>query len=300
MLGKLIKHSMKANASRLYPIYIAMGIITVVMLILMLVDWTKWGDNGSGLGLTVKMFAAGALCLTAFICMILTVVVVLVEFRRSMYRREGQLTMTLPVKASSLLFSKWFAGSFWINVSFAAFCLCLGGSFIYLVRHSMGAVSDTSQGESVSSILNELITQLAGAAGIAVPSMNVIRNMAVFYAVGWAIRYCVYVLTAYFAITLSVCRPFNKLRRLGSFIYFFGVTIVVSTVARLLANVLKVYLVVTESAFTFTVSDAELQAAWDRGLGTISITNIYFTVIMAVGLFLLTSVLIDRKVNVNA
>ena len=300
MLGKLIKHAMKANASRVFPIYIAMGVITVVMLILMLVDWSKWGDNGTGLGFAFKAFSAGALCLTAFVCMILTIVFVLSEFRRSMCRREGQLTLTLPVRASSLLFSKWFSGSFWTVVSFTVFCVCLFGSFVYLVRHSMGAVSDTSQGESVSGIATELVTQLAGAAGIAVPSLAVIRNMAIFYAVGWGLRLCVYILTAYFAITLSVCRPFNKLGRVGAFLYFFGATLVISTVSRMLSNVLKVYLVVAENAFTFTVSDAELQAAWDRSLGTIGVTNIYFTVLLAVGLFLLTAVLVDRKANVNA
>ena len=125
MLGKLIKHSFKANASAVYNVYIAMGIVGIVMLFLMLIDWTSWGDRGITMGMVFKGIAAFALCLTALVGVILTFVAVFGEFERSMYSKEGHLTFTLPVKSSSLLLAKWISGSFWVILSYTAFCLCV-------------------------------------------------------------------------------------------------------------------------------------------------------------------------------
>ena len=45
--------------------------------------------------------------------------------------------------------------------------------------------------------------------------------------------------------------------------------------------------------------EAEVAAAWDLGFGAYSITNLYCTAIAAVFVFLITTVLIDRKVIVS-
>ena len=64
MLGRLTKNSLKATFHSVYNIYIAMAVIGVIMLVMLLVDWTKWGDTGIGVGYLIKIVASVALCLT--------------------------------------------------------------------------------------------------------------------------------------------------------------------------------------------------------------------------------------------
>jgi len=300
MLGKLIKNSFKSNASSVMNTYIAMGIIAVIMLILMLVDWTKWGDRGVGVGLAIKVAASAALCIAAFIGVILTFVSVFGEFERSMYSKEGQLTLTLPVKSSSLLLAKWISGSFWVILSYTALCLCAFGSMLYLIRHSMGVIEDNADYSNIYYLVTEMVRQLSEAAGINAPSLKVIGNLASLYAVSGAIRACVFVLLVYFAVTLAHVRPFNKLGKIGKILYFFAGFFIVQTLSTLVSKLIKIYVIVSESAFTFSVSEKDVQLAWDNGFGAFSITGVYVTAVLAVIVFLFITLLIDRKVNVDS
>ena len=300
MLGKLIKHSFKANASAVYNNYIAMGVIAVIMLILMFVDWTKWGAQGIGVGYKIKLAAAALLCIAALICVVLTFVSVFGEFGRSMYGNQGQLTLTLPVRSSSLLFAKWLSGSFWVILSYTAFCLCVFGSIVYLLRHSMSVIEGDPDYYGIYTLVTEMIRQIAEAAGINAPNITVVLNLFSIHAIIGGVRACVFVLIVYFAITLAHCRPFSKLGKVGPVLYFFGATFIVLTLASVAAKLLKVYIIVSENAFTFAVSEADVQLAWSNGYGAAAITNVYVTALLAVAVFLITTMLIDRKVNVSA
>lgn len=299
MLGKLTKHTFKAHASAMANIYVAMGIIGVIMMVLLLVDWTKWGDTGIGLGLAVKCLAAGALCIAALICIIMTFVAVFSEFSRNLYAKEGHLTMTLPVRSSSLLLSKWISGAFWIILSYTTFCVCAGGSFVYIIKHSMSIVEGDEMYSTVFDLLKELLSQIFAAAGVTAPSTKVLFNLVSLYAFDGAVRACVFVLIAFFAITLSHARPFNKPGKISSVLYFFGGTFAMNTFASLMTKLVKIYVVVSDEYFTFTLSEKQVRAAWTNGFGAYSITNLYCTVVLAVMLFLLVSYVIDRKVNVD-
>lgn len=298
MLGKLTKHTFKAHASAIANIYVAMGIIGVVMLILLFVDWTKWGDTGIGLGLAIKCLAGGALCIAALIGIIMTFVAVFSDFSRNMYEKEGHLTMTLPVKSSTLLLSKWISGSFWVILSYTTFCLCAGGSFIYIIKHSMDLVEGDEMYSTVFDLVKELLSQLFAAAGVVAPSYKVILNLTCIYIFDGAIRACVFVLIVYFAITLAHMRPFHNVKA-GKILYFFGGTFIVHTFAMLMTKLVKIYIVMSDEYFTFTLSEKQVQAAWANGFGAYSITNLYCTAILSIFLFLLTAYIIDRKVNVN-
>ena len=300
MLGKLIKNSFKANASAVYPYYAAMGIIGVIMAILMLVDWTKWGDRGIGVGMAIKVVSAAALCITSGIGVLLTFVAVFGEFRRNMYEAEGQLTLTLPVRSSSLLFAKWFSGSFWVILSYAALCLCTFGSMMYLIRHSMSVIEGDSDYYSLYSLVVEMVRQLSDAAGITAPDIHVVLNLAGLYAFNGGVRACVFVLLVFFAVTLSNCRPFSKLGKMGSVLYFFGAFFICETASRVVQNMAKVHIVVSQDAFTFVTSEAEVQAAWASGYGAAPLTGVFVLALLAVGVFLVTVQLIDSKVNVSA
>lgn len=299
MLGKLIKNSFKANASSVYNVYIAMGIVGVIMVILMLIDWTKWGDTGIGVGMAIKSVAAFALCLTALIGVVLTFVSVFSEFERNLYGKEGHLTLTLPVKSSSLLFAKWITGSFWVILSYTALCMCAFLSALYLIRHSLEIVEGDEMYYSMYELVRTLAEELCEAAGINTPSMTVLFNLASLYAIDGGIRAFVFVLMVFFAVSLAHSRPFNKLGKMGKVLYFFGVFFIVQTFASIVTKLIKIYLVISENAFTFTISEREVEAAWSLGYGAFPITNVYVVAVLSVVLFLVTAYVIDRRVNVD-
>ncbi len=299
MLGKLTKNSFKANMSSVSNVYLAMGIIAVIMLGLLFIDWTKWGDTGIGLGLVIKIVSSSALCLTAAIGIIMTVAGVVGEYQRNMFGAEGHLTMTLPVRSSTLLLSKWISGSFWVIVSYLVLCLCAFGSFIYIVKHSVDIVQGNDMYYSVYELVVEMVEQLCYSAGIATPSIAVLLSLASIYAFDGAIRIIVFVLLVFFAITLSHCRPFHKTGKAGKILYFFGAFLGVNVFSSMITKFIKIYIIISETAYTFTLSEAEVAAAWDLGFGAYAVTNLYCTAIAAVFVFLVTTVLIDRHVNVS-
>ena len=227
----------------------------------------------------------------------MTLVAVFSDFKRSMYGIEGHLTLSLPVRGSSLLFAKWLSGAFWVILSYLVFCLAASGSAMYIFRHSMSIVEGDAAYSSIYQIATEMVKQLCESAGITTPSFKVIGYIVTMYAFDGGVRACEFVLLVYFAITLAHCRPFEKLGKLGAVLYFFAGTFITQTFASLVTKLVKIYIVVSDTAFTFTLSENEVQAAWKMGFGAYSITNLYCTVIMTVVVFLVTSFLIDRKVN---
>ena len=299
MLGKLTKNSFKANMHSVSNVYLAMGIIGIIMLALLFIDWTSWGDTGIGVGLVIKIIASAALCITAAIGIIMTLAGIVGEYQRNMFGNEGHLTMALPVRSSTLLLSKWISGSFWVVLSYFMLCVCGFGSFIYVVKHSIDIVQGNDMYYSVYELVIEMVGQLCYSAGIATPSMSVLFSLASLYAFDGAVRLVVFVLLVFFAITISNCRPFHKTGKFGKILYFFGGFSCVSVFASMITKFIKIYIIVSDTAYTFTLSAAEVAAAWDLGFGAYSVTNLYCTAIAAVFVFLVTTVLIDRHVNVS-
>ena len=144
-----------------------------------------------------------------------------------------------------------------------------------------------------------LCAELCEAAGINTPSMTVLFNLASLYAIDGGVRAFVFVLMVFFAVSLAHSRPFDKLGKMGKVLYFFGVFFIVQTFAGIVTKLIKIYLVISESAFTFTISEREVQAAWSLGYGAFPITNVYVVAVLSVVLFLATAYIIDRKVNVD-
>ena len=299
MLGKLTKNSFKANFSSVSNVYVAMGIMVLIVLGLYIVDWAKMGESGIMLGLGIKSLVDFALCLTAAIGTIMTLAGVISEYNRSMFGAEGHLTMTLPVRSSTLVLSKWISGSFWIMLSYLVFCICVIGSVIDIARYSLSIVEGNEMYSSVYPIVIEFIESILVAAGIGMPSTQVLLSLLSIYAFDGAVRIIVFVLLLYFSITLSHCRPFHKLGKFGKIIYFFGSFFIVNTFAKMITNLVKIYLLISDTQYSFTLSEAEVQAVWDCGFAAYSVTNLYCTVIAAVFVFLVTTVLVDRHVNVS-
>lgn len=299
MLGKLIKNNFKALASRVYPVYIAMAAFGVLMLILMLFDWN--GDSGQnvGVGFISKAVASGGLCLTALAGTVVTLVAAIGDFARTMFGREGQLTMSLPVNSSSLLFSKWFSGAFWTLLSYTALCVSLYGSVLYLLDHALKIAESDELYYTVYEFAANTVSRAGAAFGITLPSVTVVFNMFSLLFLTGGLRVCFFVLTVYFGITLAHCRPYNRIGRIGGLVYTLASLAAIHGFAWIISKLVEIYLLIGEDAFTFTLSARQAAKAAAYGVGIFPITSLYIITLCTVVLFLLTAFLLERRADVD-
>ncbi len=302
MLGKLIKNGFKSNLSATFTIYITMLIMSVVLGALILFDFTSFGTNGAVAALVSKLVVSLALCVTAIVSVILTLVAVFGDFTRSMYGTEGHLTMALPVRGSALLLAKWIAGALCVIISYFVFYLSLVFCAFSVLTDLSGYINaGDAASYNVYAIAWQFITYAIQASGKVIPDESIIFTMVNLYAMEGAIRVCIFVLLVFFAVTLSHVRPFNKSKKLGPILYFFASFAVIEGIAKLISKVVNIYMLVDANyAFTFSMQESEANLAWSYGLGAYPITGVYCSLIMSIAVFLVTAYLIDRKVNVDA
>ena len=121
MFGKLLKHEIRHSARYNLVIYIVALAVTLVMGISLLTESTALG--------TVSCFA---IYITGFATVIVTLVSVIKNFYDTLFSRQGYLTLTLPVKGSTLLVSKVLVSFMWIILGFLIMALTWLSIFFYV------------------------------------------------------------------------------------------------------------------------------------------------------------------------
>ena len=125
MLGKVMKHEMKATWKVLFPLAMVLVGVTLIGMLMMNMQVFET-DMGALVGLAMLLlYIIGliALSVTAFIFL-------LVRFYHSMYGAEGYLSHTLPVTTFSLINA--FGGGI-LGCNYDNTCLCFG---IFIDRDS--------------------------------------------------------------------------------------------------------------------------------------------------------------------
>lgn len=125
MLGKLIKHELKATSREFSLLYIALVALTVLnKIFLVLNDKTNLFDSYSAMGKIMNTLHTIILLTYVFLCMavfIMTTVLVLMRFYKNLTGEEGYLMFTLPVPTWMLVVSKLIAAVLWQIASFLVF-----------------------------------------------------------------------------------------------------------------------------------------------------------------------------------
>lgn len=274
MLGKLIKHDFKTGASNVAGVYLAAGIAAVTMLIFLLFDF------GPG-----KIVSSLALLAVSVVAIIITFVSIISNFSRSMYGDQGYLTHALPVKSSSLVFSKWLTASFWILVSYCFFYAAAISVYMYLSENS---------GSDIYDMVMNLLQQMDF-----VPSGKILRGMVITVGLQGLFRIIALVIFIFFAITLSYVRPFHKLGGIGSVLYFFGVYYIITAIAKGISKLVEVYITFQDSGVGFTFSSDVADIVKQYGGGALGLTETYVKIIASILIFMVTTELVDRKVNIK-
>ena len=275
MLGKLLKHEYKITSRYFIPMYIAIGVMTLLLKlsflfsensIFMSIEASTFMDIVQGLLITVYVIV---LVGTAF----LSVFFLVKRYYSNMFGDEGYLTHTLPVTGNQLLNSKLICSFTWIlsliPVALLSFLLLFAGTDIYFdVSDAMAILMEEARimsisGFSVGLLVAELIACVL-------------------------IGYISALLSYYLAITLGQ-HFMGDHRLLGSIIFYFVLSIISSAISSVFTNIVEqtIYENIMVSA----------AAALFQAVTIILGIGIVINLILIVVYYLITNYLLTKKLN---
>lgn len=275
MIGKLIKHDLIAGARRMGNIYLAAVIACAALLFSSLVK--------SGF---LRFLSSAAVFVIACIAVVVTFASVVFGANKTLFGREGYLTQTLPVRTSSLIFSKWITSSFWVLISYglaAAVGILL---FVYWTSENQ----DGAQ-------MYEIIYSFAQSFGLG--GESVYQKYLIISAVIGLFNACILVMFIIFSITLSNVRPLNKLGSFGIIIFLALTVFAVQGLSYGLEALCDISLVIEESGMSMTVDPAAVETAIQAGGLAIGFTSVYFKAVVTVFIYIFTVILTETKINLK-
>lgn len=273
MLGKLIKHEFKHSARYTMSIYIAVIAISGILGLSLLSSATWLG-----------VMSCFALYIAGFVAVIVTLVSVIKNFYDTLFGRQGYLTLTLPVKCSTLLISKLIVSFTWIVISFGVMVLTFMLIFFYARHKSDGYISLITDAISISGILDVL------------PSAQAVIELLVVFAIMAIITIFTYVSFVYFTVTAANTRALQSHPKLLGGLIFLGIFSVTNTVNNILTELIPLtFNVDTEKVFFAFKSMSNVNDA----LFSFGIGGTIFSGLVAVGLMFATGYILEHKVNLK-
>ncbi len=276
MFGKLLKHDFIATGRFMGVVYV---VFAVVALYLVGSVHLSGGEQMDSIG---EMLSYFVLCLIAFANFILTAVVVMSNFQKSLYGEQGYLTFTLPVKSVSIMLSKTFVSIFWYLAAF--------GCFFLTARIALWAAGE-AMGETALGLIDSVLAMTEEGLSISVIIVAVIATIIEFFFIVVA-----FTMIAFLAITISNTRPFQKHHSLFSMLFMAVIGFIVIKVSNLISE--EIYF-----GFNYNFSTEKLAfAVGDDARLAVSHIDIavpIFLVVLSVGFFFITHYLMKKKINIR-
>lgn len=222
MLGKLIKQELKVTSRLFIPLYIALGVMT---LLVKLTSGTTFGHNaifGAEPQNTIMNLITGLLIMVYIFVIIgivlLTYFIIIRRFYTNMFGDEGYLMFTLPVTTGQLMNSKLIVAFIWQFVMVPAMLLSF---FILFVN------TEVLQG------MPYLFSRIGAELNVLETSGFHIGLLAAELLGSLLISMCSTILVFYLSITLGQ-HFFPNRRLLGSILAFLGINTLESFLSSLL------------------------------------------------------------------
>ena len=185
MLGKLLKNEFIATGRIMGALYAVVAVIMTYVLGSYYIA-KDTATTGQMLGITVLLLISSC-------SFILTIVVMITNFQKSLYGDQGYLSFTLPVKGSTLLISKIITSTVWFVAAF----VCLMGT----VAISYFVVKEDVLGEDTFSTLETLLPMFLEGKSVATIVTSIVISMISYF-----LRFAVITIEMYFAISLANTR----------------------------------------------------------------------------------------------
>ncbi len=119
MLGKLMKHEMKAVSRLLLPIYMILIVFTIAARIVVSLQFEGVFEIIPGTVIGLYILSLVAILVVSFI-------IIIIRFYKNMVTDEGYLMFTLPVKPYQLINSKLIVSVLWTILSVVTILLSIG------------------------------------------------------------------------------------------------------------------------------------------------------------------------------
>lgn len=242
--------------------------------------YTTMGDIVTG-NILVSTFLLPLLAIVIIAASIAFIVYIIQSFRKELYEDRGYLTFTLPLSGKKILGAKLITAIFWyvlfglvtVGINIVAFRLIFGGAVLRDINFQL------------SYLINEL-------------GRGVLSGLFLYGAISSMVT----LLTVYFSITLSKVAIRN--RNIGGLwiLIFLAINGLFNFVEGLLIRRIPLYtslgidsgiissnnLAINQSGFAIDIMS---------GNPVFSITGAIYWLILGIGIFLLTSYLLDRKIE---
>lgn len=271
MLGKLLKYEFKSTGRTFLLMYLVFFVVTVfnkVCLELSITNNPFWSTFQ-----TLFMFAYGLFCAAIFV---VTAILIVTRFYRNLMCDEGYLMFTLPVTINQHIIAKMVTAFLWCVISCIVFTISL---LLLITGHGLG----------------EFLQECFDLLGIAREySGNRITMFMIIYSITMLAGVIQSILHVYASIAIG--QLVNKHRVLTSIAAYFCIGFVIQ-------NILSLFMLsdMYGQEFDFlTSTDVRviLTGSLDY-LNNLGIFSLVSSVILGVGFFFLTSIILKKKLNLE-
>ncbi len=274
MMRKLLKHEFIATGRIMGIIYAIVALIMGYVLISYFAGNREEATIGQMLGLSVLMIVS--------MCMfVLTAVIMVTNFQKSLYGDQGYLSFTLPVKSVSLLTSKVLVSTVWFIAAFA----CMIGTFALLLF----VLKEDWLGEDYDTIASVLPLLLEG------KSITTIVMFVLFKLISLFVSFGMFTVEVYFAITIANTRLFQKHYILWTLVFSVVIISVTQRISTLIAEAAQFGLVINGDSVSLMTKSTEL------GVDSmpLDLVSVVMAVIFGALFFYGTFYLMSKKVNIR-
>lgn len=273
MLNKLLKHDFIATGRIMGAVYAVVALIMGYVLISYYI--TRDEENiGQMLGITV-------LLIIAMCSFILTTVVMIVDFQKTLYGDQGYLSFTLPVKSVSLLTSKVITSTVWYIAAFACLMGTMAVTYTVLKEDVMGESYDT---------IESMLPLFTGGKSVSTLILTIVLSL-----VNYFIRFAVLTIEIYFAITIANTRPFQKRYLLWTIVFAIAIIFVDVQISNLIAEHVTLDLAVSADQVALITNYLDAPA----GASCINLAGTIVALIFGAAVYALTFFFMSKKVNIR-
>lgn len=277
MMSKVLKHDFISTGRIMGIIYIIVAAISGVTLI------SHYAKSGEEMTVT-EVLGVSVLLLVSLCLFVLTVVVVMNDFQKTLYGEQGYLTFTLPVKSWKILGSKVIVSTIWFVVALAALLGSLWITIVVLKEEILGDSYDLIMG-MLSQVSSINISSIA---------ISLFVRLILFF-----VQFAFFTITVFFTSTLANTRHFQRKSTLWTILFFVPIAGIATSIADFFNKhiVFSLFFINGETSLvTDNLQYAKLVAA---GNSPVDIASVFVYLILAAGVFFATHYLMSKKINIR-
>ena len=270
MLGKLIKYDFKALNRSLIAIHIMLLITAALGRFLFVERLIKNSGGLSDMGMVIMTLLILLYVILFMTALFGTLLVISIHFYKNLYSDEGYLTHTLPVSRGRLLIAKTVSGSVWMLIDVVLVIM----SVLILVLYQPMVREFSAHKDEVLIAMGFPSTVGYG---------KIISLIIVLFVVSAVAN----VMMLY--VSIAVGQLFSNHRVMGAIAAYFSINTILSVVSGVVGAAYSV------SVITNAVDETFMYQLYSKTY----IFGIVLELILAVGFYVVTYLLMQKKLNLN-